>query len=435
MKPYPEYKPSGVPWLGDIPAHWRVEKLKFLVRLRGDKTTGTHGLRYVGMEHVLPRVGKFATKILGAQEEAESTVNLFSRNDILFGKLRPYLAKCVVADSNGVCSSEFLVLVPNHGVLSPYLAATMLQPEFIQVVDGSTFGAKMPRADWGFIGQQRLPVPTEAEQQAMADYLDAETARIDTLIEAKEGLIELLQEAKSAAFASAIWALTNTDDGIKTSRFDWLRAIPYGWKTVKVKHITKSVDQGISPQCESHPPDDGQWGVLKVGCVNTGEFNPKEAKALPTDISPIEEITLKKGDVVISRANTKNLVGRASMADKDYPHLMLSDKHYRLRLDESECAPQFLVFVLTHAAVRIQIEERATGASPSMLNIERRTILDLSLPLPPLETQQLLIQTVNTERQNISKLISHTEDEVALLQQLRASTIAEVVLGRVDVRS
>lgn len=435
MKPYATYKPSGVPWLGKIPAHWRVEKLKFLARLRGDKTTGTKGFRYVGMEHVLPRLGKFATETVGAQDEAESTVNLFSTDDILFGKLRPYLAKCVVADSDGVCSSEFLVLAPNQGVVPPYLAATMLQPEFIQVVDGSTYGAKMPRADWGFIGQQRLPVPTEDEQQAIADYLDTETARIDTLIREKEELIELLREAQSAAFASAIWTLTDAAGGIKTRLFDWLKSVPNGWQTVNVKHVTLTVDQGISPQCESHPPDDGQWGVLKVGCVNTGEFNPLESKALPPDISPIEDITLKKGDVLVSRANTKNLVGRASMADKDYPYLMLSDKHYRLRLDESQCAPQYLVFVLTHAAVRVQIEERATGASPSMLNIDRRTILDLSLPLPPLEIQKELVQTVNKERQNLSKLITHTEDEIVLLQELRAATIADAVLGRIDTRS
>ena len=435
MKPYASYKPSGVAWLGDVPAHWRIEKVKFQARLRGDKAVGANGVRYVGMEHVLPKVGKFNPVVEGTQEEAESTVNVFFKGDVLFGKLRPYLAKCVVADTDGVCSSEFLVLSPSDEVVPAYLNATMLMQEFIDAVDASTYGAKMPRADWGFIGQQRLPLPPPGEQQAIADYLDTETARIDTLVQEKEELIGLLREAQASAFAATVLRFATAAAGVKCNRFAWLDSLPTSWRIAKVKHLTLSVDQGISPQCESRPPDDGEWGVLKVGCVNTGDFNAMESKSLPSDIMPIEHITLLKGDVLISRANTKNLVGRAAMADKDYPRLMLSDKHYRLRLDESECLPQYLVFVLTHSAVRVHIEERATGASASMLNIDRRTIMDLEIPLPPVELQDEIVREVQADREALARLITHTQEEIALLKELRAATIADAVLGRVDVRS
>lgn len=433
MKPYESYKPSGVPWLGDIPAHWQVEKVKFQASLRGEKSVGTNGARYVGMEHVLSKVGKFNPVIEGTQDEAESTVNVFSKGDVLFGKLRPYLAKCVVADTDGVCSSEFLVLSPSDEVVPSYLNATMLIQEFIDAVNASTYGAKMPRADWGFIGQQRLPLPPRDEQQAIADYLDAETARIDTLIQEKDELIGLLREAQASAFASTILRVASSTVGVKCNRFTWLKTLPANWRIAKVKHLILSVDQGISPQCESHPPDEGEWGVLKVGCVNTGDFNPMESKALPNDIEPIESITLLKGDVLISRANTKNLVGRAAMADKDYPRLMLSDKHYRLRLDHNECLSQYLVFVLTHSAVRVHIEERATGASASMLNIDRRTIMDLDVPLPPLEVQDEIVREIQRDREALGLLITHTQEEIALLKELRSATIADSVLGRVDV--
>ncbi len=435
MKPYASYKPSGVPWLGDVPGHWQVEKVKFQARLRGEKSVGTNGARYVGMEHVLSKVGKFNPVVEGTQEEAESTVNVFSKGDVLFGKLRPYLAKCVVADTDGVCSSEFLVLTPSDEMAPAYLNATMLMQEFIDAVDASTFGAKMPRADWGFIGQQRLPLPPPDEQQAIADYLDVETARIDTLIHEKDELIGLLKEAQASAFAATVLRFANATVGVKCNRFTWLQSLPASWRIARVKHLTLSVDQGISPQCESRPPDDGEWGVLKVGCVNTGDFNAMESKALPNDIEPIESITLLKGDVLISRANTKNLVGRAAMADKDYPRLMLSDKHYRLRLDQNECVSQYLVFVLTHGAVRVHIEERATGASASMLNIDRRTIMDLDVPLPPPDVQDEIVREVQNDREALGRLVAHTNDEITLLKELRAATIADAVLGRVDVRT
>ena len=435
MKPYASYKPSGVPWLGNIPGHWRVEKVKFQARLRGEKTAGTSGARYISMEHVLAKVGKFNPVVEGTQEEAESTVNVFYKGDVLFGKLRPYLAKCVVADTGGVCSSEFLVLSPSDGVLPAYLNAAMLMEEFIDAVDASTFGAKMPRADWGFIGQQHLPLPPPDEQQAIADYLDVEVARIDTLIHEKHDLIGLLREAQTSAFAATVLRFANATVGVKCNRFTWLQSVPTSWRIVKVKHLTLSIDQGISPQCESRPPDEGEWGVLKVGCVNTGDFNPMESKALPPDIEPIENITLLKGDVLVSRANTKNLVGRAAMADKDYPRLMLSDKHYRLQLDQDECLSQYLVFVLTHSAVRSLIEGRATGASASMLNIDRRTIMDLDVPLPPPDVQDEIVREVQKDREALAHLIAHTHDEIALLTELRAATIADAVLGRIDVRT
>lgn len=160
-----------------------------------------------------------------------------------------------------------------------------------------------------------------------------------------------------------------------------------------------------------------------------------ESKALPHDIEPIESITLLQGDVLISRANTKSLVGRAAMADKDYPRLMLSDKHYRLRINQAECLPQYLVFILTHSAVRVHIEERATGASASMLNIDRRTIMDLDVPLPPTDIQEEIVREVQADREALAHLITHTQEEITLLKELRAATIADAVLGRVDVRT
>ena len=237
MKPYASYKPSGVAWLGDVPAHWRIEKVKFQARLRGDKAVGANGVRYVGMEHVLPKVGKFNPMVEGTQEEAESTVNVFFKGDVLFGKLRPYLAKCVVADTDGVCSSEFLVLSPSDEVVPAYLNATMLMQEFIDAVDASTYGAKMPRADWGFIGQQRLPLPPPDEQQAIADYLDTETARIDTLVQEKEELIGLLREWRQSMIAEAVTKGMEKTVVFNSHPDPWIGFYPTHWKLKKLKYL------------------------------------------------------------------------------------------------------------------------------------------------------------------------------------------------------
>ena len=450
MKPYASYKPSGVAWLGDVPAHWISAKLKFrLERNDGgawgaDPEGANDTLVLRSTEQTVDGRWKLEDPAYRKLSPTEAEATLLVEGDLLVTKSsgsethigKTSLVDAEIATLRAGYSNFMQRLRVVHEVIPKYVwyllnsGTTKTQ---VNILASTTTG--LANLNAGVLGQLILAYPPPDEQQAIADYLDTETARIDTLVQEKDELIGLLREAQASAFAATVLRFATAAAGVKCNRFAWLDSLPTSWRIAKVKHLTLSVDQGISPQCESRPPDDGEWGVLKVGCVNTGDFNAMESKALPSDIMPIEHITLLKGDVLISRANTKNLVGRAAMADKDYPRLMLSDKHYRLRLDESECLPQYLVFVLTHSAVRVHIEERATGASASMLNIDRRTIMDLEIPLPPVELQDEIVREVQADREALARLITHTQEEIALLKELRAATIADAVLGRVDVRS
>lgn len=197
-------KPSGVPWLGEIPAHWGLKRLKFHVEQVGEKTSEPlAGVAYIGLEHIESGTGKFISSIDGTQTESESTVSHFRVGDVLFGKLRPYLAKAVIAYGDGVCTTELLVLRP-HSMDSGYLLRCLLLDGFIKTVDASTFGAKMPRAEWTFISNLLLPEPPVAEQQAIAAYLDHETTRIDKLVAHVQDEIKLLQELRSATITDAV---------------------------------------------------------------------------------------------------------------------------------------------------------------------------------------------------------------------------------------
>jgi type I restriction enzyme S subunit len=126
---------------------------------------------------------------------------------------------------------------------------------------------------------------------------------------------------------------------MKDSGIDWLGKVPAHWDVKPVKSLIHSIEQGWSPQCEGYPADDGDWGVLKVGCVNGGRFDPDENKALPVNLEPIPSLGIAKGDILISRANTRELVGSAAVVEDNYPQLMLCDKLYRLKaiLEVSAC--------------------------------------------------------------------------------------------------
>jgi type I restriction enzyme S subunit len=202
-QPYPAYKPSGVEWLGDVPAHWEVRRLKAIVDHINEQTnTKNDEDIYLALEHVESWTGR----ILVPPEEAQfdSQVKRFRANDVLFGKLRPYLAKVVCARQSGVCVGEFLVLRAKPVLIPRYLEMVLRSAIAISFINSSTYGAKMPRADWAFVGAMRFPLPPLSEQNAIVEYLDDQTTRTDNAIAAARREIELLREYRERLIADVV---------------------------------------------------------------------------------------------------------------------------------------------------------------------------------------------------------------------------------------
>ena len=113
-KPYPAYKESGVEWIGQVPEHWDILRIKRTVHLANDRCNNIpEQATYIGLEDVEAGSGQYKPTPTTSRQSEESTVALFQKDDVLYGKLRPYLRKCITAPANGVCSTEFLVLKPS----------------------------------------------------------------------------------------------------------------------------------------------------------------------------------------------------------------------------------------------------------------------------------------------------------------------------------
>lgn len=193
LNPAVPMKSSGVEWIGDIPEKWQILRLKNTVEHINEKTESI-AQNYIGLENIESWTGHYINQSSGIPEGVS---NIFRKNDILFSKLRPYLAKCLMADFSGICSSELLVL-RNFKGYSRFLFHLLLSHGFINIVDSSTYGSKMPRANYSFIGNVEIPYPPLSEQKAIADYLDAKCAKIDAFIAKKQVVIEKLTEYKKS---------------------------------------------------------------------------------------------------------------------------------------------------------------------------------------------------------------------------------------------
>ena len=294
----------------------------------------------------------------------------------------------------------------------------------------------MPKINRESLKAVMFSVPSLDEQRVIASFLDSETAKIDELVAEQRRLIELLKEKRQAVISHAVTKGLNPNVPLRPSGIEWLGDVPEHWEVKKIKHVIRSIEQGWSPQCENDPvQSDDQWGVLKVGCVNYGKFSPEENKALPKELEPDAALSIRKGDLLISRANTVELVGSAAVADRDYPNLMLCDKLYRLRLDERRVLPEFVCHFLTCEVARESIELGASGASSSMKNIAQSVILELSFASPGITEQAHVIAAISNRQNEISELIAEAERGIDLLQERRTALISAAVTGKIDVRT
>ena len=194
LNPDVPLKDSGVEWIGQVPEHWEVKRLIFVLTLSNKKEESKNSnKRYIGMENI----ESFTGKINDIPLIAEGIANSFYKDEILFGKLRPYLAKSYLADFDGICSTEFLVYRSTKVLNNRFALNIFLSYGFIDAVNASTYGSKMPRANAEFISNMFLAIPPLSEQKQIIDYLDKQTAKIDQAIALKTAHIEKLKEYKS----------------------------------------------------------------------------------------------------------------------------------------------------------------------------------------------------------------------------------------------
>jgi type I restriction enzyme, S subunit len=213
-------------------------RLRRAVSLVNRKTSDTTRA-YIGLENIEPWTGKLIAA--ESDQAGDGIASLFEVGDVLFGKLRPYLAKVAVTQASGRCTSELLVL-RSARLLPRFLQYVLLAEPFIRAIDASTFGSKMPRADWEFIGQVIVPVPGEVEQDALTEFLDRKTAAIDALIAKKERLIALLQEKRQALITQAVTKGLDPNVQMKDSGVPWLGLVPRHWEVKPVRRLFRSLD-------------------------------------------------------------------------------------------------------------------------------------------------------------------------------------------------
>ncbi|HET9742350.1 MAG TPA: restriction endonuclease subunit S [Terriglobales bacterium] len=433
---YSTYKDSGVGWLGRIPAHWKVNRLKFIARRKDVKLDADEGnhLRYVGLENVESWTGKV---VKGEERIPEAVSNLFSADDTLFGKLRPYLAKACNPSFDGLCSSELLVL-RSCSQERRFFLYQLLSEGFISLVDSSTYGAKMPRADWEFIGSCVLPSPPRPEQVAIADFLDCKTAEIEALVAKKRALTEKLKEKRAALISRTVIRGLPPDEAraagfqpnpkMKSYGVEWLGNVPEHWNVTKLgRHIRLLTGYPFNSELFSFI--DG-IKLVRGDNVTEGELRwGDKTRCWNEPYRDLQEYLLAASDVLIGMDGSKVGKNYALVQTSDLP-LLLVQRVARLRT-KNTLQTGFLLRLIGSSLFQTWVELVKTD--PAVPHISPHDIRDFPLALPPLPEQRAIADFLERETVKIDSLVAKVEQAIERLLEYRTALITAAVTGKIQV--
>ena len=428
---------SGVEWIGDIPRHWELRCLARSVTKENRKIgpEDSEGLPFVGLEHVESWTG--ALSLGDDWLSPEGQAFCFARGDLLFSKLRPYLAKGLLADSDGVCSTEFVVLKAT--AYEPrYLFYLVLTDGFVSYVDSSTYGAKMPRANWEFIGSSRLPIPPRREQQSIASFLDRETARIDSLIEKRRLHIERLDEYRMALITRTVTrglppeaaetAGLRPEPQYKGSGIEWFGKIPAHWTVCQLRRVlAEPLAYGANEPADQIDPDFPRY-IRITDIDNSGSLRPETFRSLPPEIAA--PYLLQEGDLLLARSGAT--VGKSFLYKAAWGTCAYAGYLIRARLDEQLASAPFVKYFTESDAYWQWMASIYIQATIQNVSADRYATLPLAVP--PLSEQEAIVAFLDQRTTRIEDLRGDIHAALERLQEYRSALIWAAVTGKIDVR-
>lgn len=441
------FKDSGVPWLGVIPVHWAVKRLRYLLARNDggvwgedEDENGIVVLRSTdqtvnGEWNVVDPAKRRLTlreATDGRLEENDLVVTKSSGSHLHIGKTCIVSAELAEAKA---CFSNFMQRLRLTHELLPRLAWYLLNSELgrQQLVYNSNTTTGLANLNGTVLGDVFLAIPPLLEQRAITDFLDERCSRIDGLIGRKQTLVALLKERRQAMVARAVTRGLGSRVQLKDTGIPWLGDVPRQWKVMPLKYAIGPMEQGWSPQCDNYPAEEHEWGVLKAGCVNGTVLNESENKRLPDELEPALSLEVKSGDILMSRANTTDLVGSCVYVESVRSKLILCDKLYRFHALKDISDGRFLVYFLRSRAGRSHMEQHASGASDSMQNIGQEVVRNTLIALPPIHEQKEIVSFLERSTKRIDNLILNVERATVRLQEYRSALISAALTAKVRV--
>lgn len=422
LTPYDDYKPSGLDWLGDIPSHWTLKKSKFLWREKEERSAN-------GEEQLLSVSQYFGVvpKEDDSRSESLEDYKVCKQNDLVINIMLAWMSGLGITAHDGIVSPAYCVYrqLEKHNPL--YLNYLYRTPIYLAEFARRSLGIVPSR--WRMytedFGQVLTLLPPRDEQDRIANFLDQKTAEIDEAIAKKQRLIELLKEQKAILINQAVTKGLNKTEFVETGN-PFFPSIPASFTLVKLGHLCNKVADG--PHFSPSYVDEGVMFISAGNIRPDGWLLDDAKKVSERDYREFcKRVVPEVGDVLYTKGGTTGVAKVVDIAERFqvWVHVAV------LKLRKEKVIPSYLAFVLNSSKCYEQSQLYTRGATNKDLGLTR--MVNIFLPLPPLEDQAEIVEHLNGISTDTTALIGKVAEEISGLTEYRSAMIAEAVTGKIKL--
>ncbi|TXH68493.1 MAG: restriction endonuclease subunit S [Thiothrix sp.] len=435
---YAEYKDSGVEWLGAIPAHWEVKRLKHIspkigvgLVINPSTYTKEEGNYFIFGSEVKEFGFDLSHSRRITQKDSDQLFqSRLSHLDLVSVRVgNPGLTAVVTKELEGAnCASIMIIRKGNFN--SYWLCAAMNSSVGRRQVEACAYGAAQKQFNISDAIDFIFPTPCNSEAEQIANFLDHETAKIDVLIEKQQQLIALLKEKRQAVISHAVTKGLNPNVKMKDSGVEWLGDVPEHWKVAQLKFNTLEMQTGPFGS-QLHAED-----YIENGTPLINPAHMSEGKIIPDLKVTVDKLTcirldrhqLKIGDLILAR---RGELGRCAVIRKEHEGWLCGTGSLKATLNK-KLLPDYAYLLITSEGVIAELALESKGSTMDNLNTE--TLGRIRVPIPPIKEQEDILSYVEIIADKFKLLVEKTQQQIELLQERRTALISAAVTGKIDVR-
>jgi type I restriction enzyme S subunit len=424
------------PRFGEIPAEWPVGRFGRYVEFRSgqvdpeDESFTNHIL--IAPNHIESGTGRLLSTETAADQGAESGKYWCDKGDVIYSKIRPALRKVTLAPFDCLCSADMYPLKGINGLLNRYLKWFLLSEPFSDFAAQESARVAMPKLNRETLAEAAVPLPDAAEQERIANFLDAQTARIDALIAEKVALVEKLSEYIYSQASRLMTRGLDAGATLRKTSFPELGAVPSHWDVKRLKFLGE-VRSGVAKGKDIGERATVSLPYLRVANVQDGYVDLTEVHSIEVAEADAQRYLLRKGDVLMNEGGDNDKLGRGAVWQGQVDPCIHQNHVFAVRLDDLELAEWVARFTSTDAA-RCYFFLRSKQ-STNLASINQSNVRELPVPMPPAAERKAILERVRSAAARVDELTQHAKEHIERLREYRSSLISAAVTGQLDVSS
>ena len=448
MKPYPAYADTDLPWLPKIPKHWEIKKLKYLKAKKrfaivdgpfgtqlGTPDYKTEGIPLIRVGN-LDYFGKLSLEdvvFISEEKWRELQRSAIEPGDIVIAKTGATIGKSGIVPKTlykGLIASSCIKISPNHEILlSEFLTHVINTDDFQKQILDASGGSTRDTINITPFSNLEIVIPPLPEQQAIAAYLDRQTAKIDTLIAKKQRLLNLLAEQRAVLISQAVTKGLNPAVKMKDSGVAWLGQVPGHWEITKIKFLGK-IGNGSTPLRDNLSYwENGSFPWLTSTVVNNDIVGKPSNFVSEVAMRECHLPIVQPNSILVAITGEGKTRGKASLL----PYQATINQHLAfIHLQKEFVKPEYLQLFLTCSYENLRMISEGSGSTKGALTCEQ--LGEYKILLPSIHEQESIISYVLEKRAKIDLLVQATSTTITRLQEYRAALISSVVTGKVQVK-